>query len=173
MNKLLLLLPILVWDAPTTFIDGTPLLPGDLSGYELSRNGTAYPTISPNVLEYDVGPLTPGTHSFQVVAISREGDRSDPSPVLQIVATLGPAPTRTPVPTRTLVPTRTATPTFTVTQTRTVTPTRAPTLTPTKTKTPTPTFTVPAGVPAGWQLQGVIVGGVYGPVSTVTPTPAP
>lgn len=157
---------VVLWDAPTTNTDGSPLT--DLAGYklEIGTSSGVYSTVQ------DVGNVTQvnydfpvGTRYVAVRAYDTSGNLSTYSN--QIVVTITsptPTPTATPTPSPTPTKTPTATPTPTNTPTPTPTPTKTPTPTPTPTKTPTATPTVsptPTKTPTSTPTA----------TPTVTPTP--
>ncbi|MBI5543305.1 MAG: fibronectin type III domain-containing protein [Deltaproteobacteria bacterium] len=74
----------LSWDAPTTFVDGSPLT--DLTGYRIyyGTSSGSYPTTvsvsNPAAVSYTIGDLPGGaTYYFVVTALSASGGESAPS----------------------------------------------------------------------------------------------
>ena len=70
----------LVWSAPTTNADGSPLV--DLQGYNVYLGDstgtlTRVASVGPNETNYLVSGLAPGTHYFAVSAYGSNGAESD------------------------------------------------------------------------------------------------
>ena len=73
----------LEWDAPTTRIDGTALLPGQIAGYEVFMDGTRVDYTLALVSEIKT---VPGKHRFELRTIDTQGLPSPFSPALELVA---------------------------------------------------------------------------------------
>lgn len=71
------------WDAPTTRIDGTALLPGQIAGYEVFMDGTRVDYTLALTSEVKTAP---GKHRFELRTIDTQGLPSPFSPALEIVA---------------------------------------------------------------------------------------
>lgn len=61
------------WDAPTERLDGTPLEPNELAGYELDHNGTIHQTTA---TEIDIVITQTGEHCARVRASDTDGQWS-------------------------------------------------------------------------------------------------
>jgi hypothetical protein len=159
----------LVWTAPTTSADGSPLT--DLASFNIKQSlvsgnytGADITSVAAGVTSATPSPLVAGTtYYFVVTAIDSNGNESIPSNEVSYKAAMTPTSTPTPTPTATAQPTPTATPQ----PTPSVTPTSAPT--PTATPQPTPSVTptsAPTPAPTPQPTPGLT------PTSTPTPTPS-
>jgi hypothetical protein len=73
----------LEWDAPTTRMDGTALLPGQIAGYEVFMDGARVDYTMALTSEVKAAP---GKHRFELRTIDTQGLSSPFSPALEIVA---------------------------------------------------------------------------------------
>jgi site-specific recombinase len=73
----------LEWDAPTTRIDGTALLPTQIAGYQIYMDGVMAGYTSALLFELQAAP---GKHKFELRTIDTQGLPSPFSPALEIVA---------------------------------------------------------------------------------------
>ena len=71
------------WDAPTTRLDGSALLPGQIAGYEVFMDGTRVDYTLALVSEIKT---VPGKHRFELRTIDTQGLPSPFSPALELVA---------------------------------------------------------------------------------------
>lgn len=73
----------LEWDAPTTRLDGTALLPGQIAGYQIYMDGVMTGYTSALLFELQAAP---GKHKFELRTIDTQGLPSPFSPPLELVA---------------------------------------------------------------------------------------
>ena len=74
---------LIEWDAPTTRIDGTALLPGQIAGYQIYMDGVMAGYTGDLLFELQAAP---GKHRFELRTIDTQGLPSPFSPALELVA---------------------------------------------------------------------------------------
>ena len=68
---------VLEWDAPTTRIDGTAIVDGELSKYNVFVGGTFLRSVPAAEQSTDLGELAVGKHVLEVSVVDVDGLESD------------------------------------------------------------------------------------------------